>query len=415
MSLLYLSCDAFALGGGGFRNEAALDAEANGMADAFVAQADSPSAVHFNPAGLVQLEDSYVRLGYTLQAPRNSYKNKSDVETQMQRQLFLIPHFYYVSDFGQEKWRFGFSATSPYGLGTDWADDSFSRYQATESDLEIYQLNPAIAYKVNDIFSVGFGLDYVKSYISKHKRLTASAGEGDFQLKGSDDTWGYNIGLLLRPSDRHSIGLSYRSKSEIEYKGFASLTNIDAGIYTGVFPNDYSTDIESKLTLPQSLAIGYAFKPDDKLTIEIDCEWTGWSSVEEDFVRFTSETDPTRLSILNSGNPAAKDWNDSLAYGIGAEYQTTDKLALRTGYLFVETPVPSANFDTSLPDSDKHSFTFGAGYKINENMVVDMAYFAVFLVGRNVTNDVAISNGADLDGKYKGYVNIFSVGFTYKY
>lgn len=405
------SSDVFALGGGGFRNEAALDAEANGMADCFVAQADSPSAVHFNPAGLVQLEGNYVRVGNATQAPRNSYTSTSGNESQMQMQIFQIPSIYLVNDIGVENWKFGLSVTSPYGLGTDWADDSFSRFQATESNLEFYQINPTVAYKVNDRFFLGVGIDYMKSYVSKHKRLTA--GGGDFHLKGDDDGWGYNVGVLLKPGDRHSIGVSYRSKIELTYKGHGSLTNLDS-VYGGLFPDFYESRVESKLTLPRSLVVGYAYKPDKKWTFEVDCEWTDWTSIQEDFVKWTDETNETRLLILNAGNPAPKNWNDSLAYGIGAKYKATNKLTLRSGYLFVETPVPSANFETALPDTDRHGVTFGVGYKFKDDITIDAAYFGVFNVERDVTNDVA-SSSSDLDGKYDGYTNIISIGLTYKY
>lgn len=408
------SSDVFALGGGGFRNEAAMDAEANGMANAYVAQADSASAAHFNPAGLVQLDGYHVKTGLTYQAPRNSFTDLSGTENQMQKQTFLIPNFHFGSRFGLEDWGFGISVGSPYGLATDWADDGPSRLQATESDLEFYQINPAVAYKFNDVLFVGAGIDYMRSYISKHKRH--SLGGGDFQLKGSDDAWGYNLGLLIKPFDKHSIGFSYRSKIELTYKGFASLDDISAGAQSAFnFPSStYSTDIESKLTVPRSLAAGYAFKPNDKWTIEIDCEWTGWSSIEEDFVKFTSETDPIRLSALNNGNPAPKDWRDSMAYGIGTKYQVNDKLELRGGYLFYETPIPSNSFDTALPDSDRHAITLGTGYELRDGLILDLAYFGVLYVDRDVTNDVRTA-APDFDGEYKGYVNIISVGFSYKY
>ena len=416
--LLVFSSELYALGGGGFRNEAAMDAEANGMADCFVAQADSPSAVHFNPAGLTQLEGDYVRVGNTFEAPRNSQTSTGGNESQMQIQTFNLPSIYLVNDIGLENWKFGLGVGSPYGLATDWADDSFSMYQATESTLEYYLINPTAAYKVNDSLSVGVGVDYMISDISKHKRLTAApagAGGGDFHLEGDDDGWGYNIGILYKHLDKHKIGVSYRSDIELRYKGEATLTNLGSGAYALLFPDTYTTGIESKLVLPRSVAVGYAFSPNEKWTIEIDCEWTGWSSVQEDFIKFTDETDQTRLSILNNGNPASKDWNDSLAYGVGAQYRHSDKLTLRGGYLFIETPIPSANFDTSLPDCDRHGLTLGAGYKLREDLTMDLAYFGVLMVDRDVSNDVAIGNGADLDGKYEGYVNIVSVGFTYKY
>ncbi|MFH1853928.1 MAG: OmpP1/FadL family transporter [Candidatus Omnitrophota bacterium] len=412
-----VSTSVFALGGGGFKNEAALDAEANGMADVFVAQADSPSAVHFNPAGLTQLEGNYVRIGGTVEVPRNSYTSTAGVETHMQKQLFYIPNMYLVNDIKSKDWKLGLSLTSPYGLGTDWTDDSFSAYQATESNLEFYQINPSIAYKVNDVFSVGFGIDYMMSYISKHKRLVPALGGGEFRLKGDDDAWGYNIGVLYKPSERHSFGASYRSEIEMEYEGTARLTGLNAtaqALYSFT-SSEYSTAIKSKLVLPKSLAAGYAFSPNEKWTFEVDLEWTDWSSVQEDFVTYPNESSTSpHLGLLNSGNPASKDWHSSLGYGIGTQYRCTDKATLRGGYNFIETPIPSANFDTALPDSNKHCFTFGMGYKLSDSLTVDTSYFGVVLADRNVTNDVA-SSTSDLDGEYKGYINIVSVGFTYRY
>ncbi|MBU1932429.1 MAG: outer membrane protein transport protein [Candidatus Omnitrophica bacterium] len=416
VSLFCLNSNAFALGGGGFRNEAALDAEANGMADVFVAQADSPSAVHYNPAGMTQLEGSYVRIGGTIEAPRNSYTSTAGMESQMQKQLFYIPNMYLVNDVKSENWKVGLSLTSPYGLATDWADDSFSAYQATESNLEFYQINPSLAYKVNDVLSIGGGIDYMMSYISKHKRLVPALGGGEFRLKGDDTAWGYNLGVLYKPSERHSFGTSYRSKIEMLYEGTARLTGLNAvaqGLYSFT-SSEYTTAIKSKLVLPKSLAAGYAFRPDEKWTFEVDLEWTDWSSVQEDFVTYPNESNTTRLGLLNSGNPAAKDWHSSLGYGIGAQYRYNDKTTLRGGYNFLETPIPSANFETALPDSDKHCFTFGLGYKLSDSLTVDASYFGVVLVDRNVTNDVA-SATSNLDGEYEGYVNIVSVGFTYKY
>lgn len=131
--LLCLSHDVFALGSGGFRNEV-VDAEASGKGYCFTAQADGPSAVHYNPAGMTQLDGQQVSLGYTLEAPRNECESSAAGNTvQMQRQLFFVPNFFYVTGLPWEGFNFGLAAVSPYGLSTDWADDSFSRKNMTTS------------------------------------------------------------------------------------------------------------------------------------------------------------------------------------------------------------------------------------------------------------------------------------------
>ena len=412
------SNNIFAVGSGGFRNEV-VDAEAMGKASAFVAQADNPSAIHYNPAGLTQLKGSYLSIGYTAEFPVNEVdSNTGDGTVQMQRQYFLIPNFYYVTDLGKGGAKIGVGVTAPYGLGTDWAHDSYVAENATESDVEFININPTIAYKINDTLSIGAGLDVYDSEIEKRKRLdnAALSSNGDFKLEGSDTALGYNVGFLIKPMEGHSIGLSYRSEVDMEYRGTITLTNIEDATALFVFGGStYTTDMKTELTLPQSLAIGYAYKPNDKWTFEADVEWTDWSSIKQDLVEYPSlAAGDSKLIYLNDGNPAAKDWTDVFAFGFGTEYQATDKLELRCGYLYEQTPIPSATFDSALPGANRHGITLGAGYDFKD-VKVDVSYMFLAFRDRDITNDVGSNTGANINGKYKAHVNIFAVGFTYKF
>ncbi len=204
--LMVFSCNTvFA---NGFKNDALSDTEATGMATVFVAQADSPSAVQFNPAGLVQLKGDHARVGYTSAIPRNFRTDTNGNTTNAQVDNFLVPNLYFVNNLGLENLKFGLGVTSPYGLWTDWADDSFARFQTTESSLQVLQINPSVAYKYNDMVSLGFGIDYIMSETSSHKKIADATGLGDFHAKGDDDGWGYNLGLLVKSSERHSIGVA---------------------------------------------------------------------------------------------------------------------------------------------------------------------------------------------------------------
>ncbi len=424
MSILFVYAgNVFALGAGGYRNEV-VDAEASGKGYCFTAQADGPSAVHYNPAGLTQLKGSYISTGYMMEAPRFECDSAATGDTvQMQKQLFWLPHVYFVSDFKSEDFRFGFGANSPYGLSTDWAGDSFTRYISEESDVKMVNFNPVVAYKVNDYLSVGAGVDYFTANISKHRRIfdTLSDNDGDFQLKGNDEAWGYNVALLVKPSERHSIGLSYRSEIDLTYKGTVTLDNLNPtglAIFGGTA---YSTAMESDSTIPRSLALGYAYKPNDRWTIETDVEWTDWSCVEEEFIKFpdlTDATDPTglRRASLNAGNPASRDWHDGYAYGIGAEYKTTDNLDLRCGFLYETSPIPTVNWEPVLPDANKYGLTFGLGY-LFKDFKIDASYSFFKYKDRYITNDAgsATSTTINADGTYKGYANIAGVTVTYMY
>jgi len=413
------SARAFGVGSGGYRNEV-VDAEAAGKGFAFVAQADNPAAVHYNPAGLTQLKGSQITVGYVYEAPMFSVDSKATGDNvNMQKQVFYIPNVYFVTNLKNEDLKFGFGANSPYGLSTDWANDSYTKYISTESSVEMMNYNPTIAYKVNDYVSVGAGIDFFTADINKHRVVatTLSSTGGDFQLKGSDESWGYNFGLLLKPSEKHRIGISYRSEIDLVLKGTVALDGMDptlaavVGCFGGA--TSYKTEMESKSTIPRSVAFGYAYQPNKKWTIEADAEWTDWSCVEEEFLTYPN-AGAAALVVLNDGNPASRDWRSVWAYGIGAEYQATDKLELRGGFIYEQSPIPSANFEPVLPDANKHGVTMGAGY-LFKNVKIDGSYAFFKYRDRDVTNDVGSSTSTNVDGKYKGYINILALSLTYKY
>lgn len=419
--VLFISVkNAYCAGSGAFRVEVP-DAAAMGKGSAFVAQADNPSAIYYNPAGLTQLEGKLnVSLGASAIQPFTTYKDPSGNETDMQRQVFTIPNVYAASNLGLDNFAFGIGATSFWGLWTYWAEDSFSKYVATKSDYNTQDLMFTGAYKINDHLSVGASADYIKSYVNKKKKLNNAlflgTGDGDFQLKGKDNSsWGYRLSTLYKLNKNHSFGFMYRSPVDVKYKGKLYMDNLDGAGYTLYnFGTSYETEITSKSTLPQSILLGYCFKPDDKWRFEFDMEWMDWSSIQEEKIDYPSETDAGRLTVLNDGNPASKDWHSAFSYAFGTEYKVNDILKLRAGYFFHKTPVPQANFDTALPDATSNSVTLGAGINLNKNLTLDLAYAAMFFAKREISNDVGASSGASINGKYRTFDNIYILTLTFK-
>lgn len=411
--------NAYSAGSGAYRLEVP-DAEALGKGSAFVAQADNPSAIYYNPAGLTQLKGkTYVSMGASVVQPFCTYENTAGKQTDRRRQIFTIPSGFIVSDFGLKKFSFGLGATSYWGLGTFWAEDSFSKYVATKSDVITQDVMFTAAYEINDNISVGAGLDYTKALANKKKKLIQSGGaDGDFQLKGRDNNaWGYRLSALYKLNKNHSFGLMYRSAVDLTYKGKVYLNDLNgAGLnYQGIFGGtSYETDMSTKSRLPQSILLGYCFKPDDKWRFEADIEWMDWSSVDQEQIDYPSETNAARLNVLNGGNPVQRDWRAVLSYAFGTEYKVNGHWKLRAGYFFHKTPIPEGTFDTALPDSTSNSLTLGTGYQINKNLGIDFAYAAMFYNSRKIDNAVGSSSGASINGKYNTFINVYLLTFTFK-
>ena len=252
--LLFTASTSFAAG---FRLPEA-GAKAMGMGFAFTAQADDPSAIYFNPAGLTQLKGQNVMVGVTYVRENGAdFLGTTPVDnnvpltsggftnqkSETQKSLnFFIPNAYYTKTNASTGFSYGVGIFSPFGLGQEYNDKNTSifRNQITKIDLQTIVVNPTIAFKVGDVLAVGAGIDwmYGRATLENTPWNPALAGlqHGNvfnLKLKGSGDAWGYNFGLLLKPTENLRIGANYRSAFTLRIKdGDVTLSNINPGVGT---------------------------------------------------------------------------------------------------------------------------------------------------------------------------------------
>ena len=101
------------------------------------------------------------------------------------------------------------------------------------------------------------------------------------------------------------------------------------------------------------------------------------------------------------------DWENTFRYGIGATYRFSDKLTLRTGIAYDESPVSSSDRTLRIPDRDRIVLSVGASYNFAESYRLDFGYTHLF------AKDVAINDNEDFfDGEVDGFANIFAVGIS---
>ncbi|MBU4334020.1 MAG: outer membrane protein transport protein, partial [Candidatus Omnitrophica bacterium] len=397
---------ALAVGSGAIRVELP-DAEGLAMGSAFVGEADNAAAVYYNPAGLTQIEGSEFRQGMSFLQTRNSFTNTSGQEASMNRQSFWIPSMFIASDFGLEKLTFGFGGTSYFGLGTAWNEDGLTRYDATKSDINNRDAMLAAGYQVNEKLSLGLGIDYEHSTANKSKRLEQTGDpDGTYQLKGTAQGCGYRLSALYKLSEKHQFGLQYRSSMQEKYRGMVYLDDL-AGVNAALIgATAFSLPVTVESELPQSVVLGYSFKPNEKWTFNFDVEWMDWSSIEQERLVYKDNITSNQSLVLNNGNPAARDWNGAMSAGIGGEYKWSDRLRLRGGYFFHQEVIPNATFQSSLPDANSHSLTTGFGYDIKENMTLDLTYCGMFFEDREASSGLV---SGTIDGTYKNFTNIVSM------
>jgi long-chain fatty acid transport protein len=430
--------------GGAFISDEVPSARAAGAGYVGVAgQNNDPTAVYTNPAAMTALQGTQLTLGAHWENIHGSYQDNSGNQTKERVTNVGVPNMSVTQSFFDGMLGAGLSVQSPYGLETYWDSNSPMRYVATDSRINLIDVTPAIAYKVNPMVSVGAGVDYFNLFnatLNRQVNVTAvnyslaNQGFGTFtgpssdassSLSGQGTDWGYHAGLTFQPAEQHAFGITYHSKEVIRVLGSLQLSGL-SGTMAGIFgASNYSTSVYTDLVLPQNIQLGYAFKPTKQWTIETDAAWYDWAQGRDLNFRY-SETDPTRLALLTTngqGNPVSLTSRDAWSFNVGANYKLSDRWQVRSGFWYEPSALPETTFSPAYMDLSRYGLSVGGGYSITENLTVDAAYTAVFFHNRTINNNVQQSatgipdgtGGAGINGTYSDFANLLALNFTYRF
>jgi long-chain fatty acid transport protein len=392
-------------------------ARATGMGGAFAARATDGSAIFFNAAGLGFQKGFNVLVGTTLIFPSTTFTGPSPAtaETDMVSQVFYPSNLYATYSVNDEL-VVGLGVYNPYGLGSEWPNDWVGRRLSVKTDLQTFYINPTVAYKINDDLSVGVGVSYVLANAKINYRVptysslappTPATVDGTAGLEGDGSGMSFNVGVIYKPMEKLSVGISYRSLVDIEFTGASSFTNMQA--LQSFFPGG---DGSVTLPMPSSLQAGVAYDVMPELTIEADLQYVGWSAYDQ--LAITLPTGPAAPAGLGgqplqkSPAPQIKNWEDGMLIRLGGEYKMNDDLFLRAGYIMDINPQPTDKVEPMLPDADRNDISFGAGYKVTENLTIDASYLLVLFADRTSTYTV-------FPGTYKSSAHLISVNFGYQF
>jgi long-chain fatty acid transport protein len=383
VAVILLVCGTSAFAGGYQINE--HGARSFAMGGAFVAQASDGAAMFFNAAGLAFQKGFKVYLGTTLIMPSSTFK-AGNTETKMVDQTFTPINAYasYAFDNG---FSVGIGVYNPYGLGTEWPIDWAGRQMSVKTDLQTFYINPTVAYKFSDQFSIGVGVSYVTGKVTLKQRvptlgalapLTPSATDGTVDLDGTGTGMNFNLGLLYKPTDALSIGVSYRSLTKIEFSGDSKFSNMAA--LASFFPGGSG---KTTLPMPSDLIAGVAYNVTKDFTVEADFQYVDWTAYDQ-LTLDIQQGPASPLGVLQKGKVLVKNWDAGYVIRFGGEYRL-DKLALRAGLIYDKTPQPDAVVEPMLPDANRIEVTVGLGYEISKTISAHVGYQMISFSDRDGT------------------------------
>lgn len=469
-------------------------ASAQGTSHANSAEAADAATIFANPAGMMRLDGNRKTDSLQLLAPISEYEDRGTVDAEGNTPKSgstgdILPRvaagaeLYLMKDV-DDYTRVGLGIFPAYGAILRYKSDWVGRYAAVNGILMGVDVNPSVAFKLDEHVSIGLGV--VGQYMFVKQRNTADMKNGSYRMaydkiqefrasgngtlinveeanKGCTQTSaadrdaclareytkevngegmvdyeagdlgiGWNAGVLVELTDKTRISLAYRSHVKHELKG-----DLDWDFHnvTGTAPNPDATDpIQAAtsdpvnvadytaanirpdsqgtlvITTPESATFG-AYHEFDKLALMAEVAWTRQSRLKE--LRLKIDT----VNGIEQGDAVIRqDWKDTYRYALGANYRLNDRVLLRTGIAYDESPVSSPELrHPGAPDSNRYWLSFGANYQLKDNLSLDLAYSYVLFdeaemnytdgchpAGYNPsTGESCTGNGGTFRGKYE--------------
>jgi long-chain fatty acid transport protein len=403
-------------------------AAAVGMGMAFTGKADDLSAIYYNPAGLTQLKGTHLYLGVSGISPKATYTRTGFAGEDTKNDLIPVPLFAISTDLGGKLNNvvLAFAVNVPFGLRDKYDALGAQRYMSTNISLQDIYIGPYVGWQVTPKVSIGGGVQYVYStaeieskvnyggaiYQMMLQRNPAMANpalnenpdyDGIMEIKNiSASNIAGNIGILVKPTDKLNIGLSWRSGVKVGLEGDATLT-IPATVTQLTGFQTLKTKANTDVSLAQVVGIGFAYRPIEKLTITSDLNWINWKAFKNYDIDFKDNT------AYLPDKPQPRDWKDTIAIRLGMEYWLAERYAVRAGYAFDQNPIPDKSLGPELPTGDTHYVTLGFGYKWNK-LTLDVAYAHLFIKDRTVTSSIRSPQPL---GEYESSANIFGISVGY--
>jgi|GEM_PF-6928195 len=350
-------------------NASGLDAgkNASGLGVAYAgaaAVADNASVLRYNPAGLTLLEGTLFSPVATGRRHRYSFNDRESAglagdESGQAGQRQTLPHAYLAWPIS-DAWSLGLGIYSPYSLDPGYNDNWLGRNQFVRTEFDSLNFNPAIAYRVSDRLSLGFGLDYRKIRLK-----VAQEGARD-----SDSAWGWDAGAILTLSPSMRLGLAYQS-------GMKYCSPALPSAFPGV--NDYG-----RFRTPGVLSFSVWQQISENWEAMGDFSYARWRSMDE------YDRDSWRLS-----------W--------GAAYAWNNHWKTRFGLAYDRSPITDSQRLALLPNSHRLWFSLGAQYRFGKASALDFGYAYQWAKKPRLDYD---SGGPRLRGDYNTNGHILGIQYS---
>jgi long-chain fatty acid transport protein len=314
-----------------------------------------------------------------------------------------------------DDFRLGISAGSYFGAAIDYGNNWAGRYYTTKAELLTFGVNPGAGYRVTNWLSLGAGFTVMYAELDQQTAVNNSAvpgqaglGDGKLKIDDEDVAYGFNLGMLLTPWSGTRIGLTYRSKIDLEFRDVASLSNIGPvlqGLLNISGAANKKVDID--MTIPQKVLLSAYHQLTDRWAIMGDIGWQEWSDFGKQELTLRSANSKTFTQDLN--------YDDAWHFALGTQYRFADNWLWSVGFAYDTSPADDDNRTPDLPVDRQYRIATGIQYDWNQDVTLGAAYQYMDAGDAKIDQEGGPLQGP-LKGKYDtNEIHFFAVNLSWKF
>ncbi len=405
------------------------------MAHTGVSQKLGAESMYFNPAGLA-FSDKMLDLSLGVTGIASNVECTTGNKTYETDNKISTPLFGYAAFRIYDNLKVGVAFYTPYGSGINWGNNWPGAILSQKVKLSSYVIQPTVSWRITKKLSIGAGVsvtwgsvDLSKGMVTPESidALLAKLGKeyrfGDItpisvNLVGTSNiSVGFNVGIMYDINSKFTVGASYRSETSLKVKSgdvIVNYANENAQIIAehtiGLIKE---ANFKAEMPLPHTITFGASYRPNSKLELNGDVQFTGWKTYKELDIDFISE------QLDKFDQKLAKNYHNTFAFRLGVKYQLTERFDILGGMSYDMSPIDKEYYNPETPGMGKISPSLGFSFRPFSRFSVNLACAYVAGVGANGTSYtyidplIKVPQKFEADYKVTAWTPSISVGYTF--